>query len=55
MSRKLSVTFTMFTSTPTRMGVLVSLAARSAVPKMMVAARGSMGRYRMKKYCDAMS
>ena len=35
------------------MGVLVSPTARRTVPKMMVAVRGSMGRYKMKKYCPA--
>ena len=35
---------------PTFMGVLVSPAARRTVPKMIVAARKSMGVYRMKKY-----
>ena len=41
--RKFSTTFTRFTRIPTRMGVLVSPAARRTVPKMMVAVRGSMG------------
>ena len=35
------------------MGVLVSPAARSTVPRMMLAVRNSMGRYRMKKYREA--
>ena len=39
-----------FINTPTRMGVLVSPAARSTVPKRMLAVRKSMGTYRMKKY-----
>ena len=33
-----------FTPTPMRMGVLLSPAARSTVPKRMVQQRGSMGR-----------
>ena len=37
------------TATPIFIGVRVSPAARSTVPKMMLAARGSMGTYRMKK------
>ena len=35
------------------MGVLVSPAARSAVPKMMPAVRGSSGRYKIRKYLEA--
>ena len=42
-----------FTHTPTFMGVLVSPAARRAVPKMMLAVRGSRGRYRIRKYREA--
>ena len=49
MSRKFSTTLMMLTATPTFMGVLVSPAARRSAPKMIVAALGSMGRYRMKK------
>ena len=46
-------TLMILTHTPTFMGVLVSPAARSTVPKMIVAERKSMGVYRMKKYCVA--
>ena len=43
----------MFTSKPTRMGVFVSPEARSNVPKIMIAVRGSMGAYTIKKYLEA--
>ena len=43
MSRKLSTTLTALTKSPTNIGVFESPAALSTVPKMMVAARGSMG------------
>ena len=43
MSRKFRTMFIRFTHIPTRMGVLVSPTARSMVPKIIVAARASMG------------
>ena len=43
MSRKFSATLTMLTQMPAFIGVLLSPAARSTVPKMMVATRAAMG------------
>ena len=43
MKKKLRTTFMRFTHIPTRIGVFVSPTARSIVPKIMLAARASMG------------
>ena len=39
-----------FTTTPIFIGVFVSPAARSTVPKIMLAVLGSIGTYKIKKY-----
>ena len=49
MSRKFRITLITLTITPIFIGVFVSPAARSTVPKMMEAVRGSMGMYKIKK------
>ena len=53
MSSTFSTTLMILTTAPTFIGVFVSPAARSTVPKMMLAVRGSIGRYKMKKYAAA--
>ena len=55
MRRKFKTTLIRFTSTPIFMGDFVSPADRSTVPKMMLAVLGSIGRYKIRKYCDAIS
>lgn len=55
MRRKFSATLIRLTKTPIFIGDLVSPAERSTVPKMMLAARGSMGRYKIRKYLEDMA
>ena len=47
------VTFRRFTSSPMRMGVLVSPEARSSAPKMMRTLRNSSVEYSRRKYREA--
>ncbi len=55
MNRKFKITFVRFTTTPIFMGDFVSPAARSTVPKMVLAVRNNIGKYKIRKYCPAKS